>query len=144
VITTQIYASGYSVTLTSGVLPTAHGIDQHGRFYPGVINDSADRMTILLQQVLEVVSRCLQVSINDTPIPVGRLGDGEAWRWALSAVKLSRWPMTALHRILPAPAQLALIYKEASLAAQKQAEAALALADRRRIRQKPLLAPPSI
>jgi hypothetical protein len=65
VTTTATYATGYLVTLTSQVQnlqPVT--IPNQGGFYPKVINDALDRLTVMVQQVAEKAGRALTLPIS--------------------------------------------------------------------------------
>lgn len=58
-------ATGYTLTITSNLdylQPT--DLTNLGGFYPRVINDALDRLTIFVQQLAEILSRCLKLSIS--------------------------------------------------------------------------------
>ncbi|MDD5176257.1 MAG: hypothetical protein PHQ05_07550 [Sterolibacterium sp.] len=60
--------SGFLLTLTSGVQalqPT--DLTNQGGFYPKVINAALDRLTILVQQLAEAVSRSVKTAISTPP-----------------------------------------------------------------------------
>lgn len=59
-------ASDYLLTITSSV-PNLQTLDltNQGGFYPRVINAAFDRITIMVQQVVEVVGRTLKFPISD-------------------------------------------------------------------------------
>ena len=59
-------ASGYTITISSdldALQPT--NLTNQGGFYPTVINDSLDRLTIISQQIKEKVDRSLRFPISD-------------------------------------------------------------------------------
>ncbi|MGL4668601.1 MAG: hypothetical protein ACRCWR_11830, partial [Saezia sp.] len=59
-----------SITLTSGMAylqPTK--LTNHGGFYPTVLNDSLDRLTIFVQQLEEQVDRSVKVNISSSDKP---------------------------------------------------------------------------
>lgn len=59
--------AGYKVTVGSSVPATqGQSIPNMGGFYPKVVEDGLDRTTILLQQLLEQVSRTVQFAFSDT------------------------------------------------------------------------------
>jgi hypothetical protein len=61
------YASGYSITLISGVAQTQPMVlTNTGGFYPPVINDATDRNTILIQQLAERLDRAIIAPVNQT------------------------------------------------------------------------------
>lgn len=63
-------ASGYTLTITSNVpLTQATDLTNQGGFYPRVITNALDRLTILCQQLYDAVSRSLKVSVS-TPAGV--------------------------------------------------------------------------
>lgn len=62
---TSAPATGYLVTLTSTVAnlqPTT--LTNNGGFYPSVINDALDRLTILVQQLAQQVTRAAKIPIS--------------------------------------------------------------------------------
>lgn len=62
---TTVPAAGYLVTITSQVQnlqPVT--LTNQGGFYPKVINDAFDRLTILVQQAVETISRSLRMAIS--------------------------------------------------------------------------------
>ena len=66
VTTTATYAGGNLITLTSkleNLQPVT--LTNQGGFYPKVINNALDRLTIMVQQVVEVVGRTLKFPISD-------------------------------------------------------------------------------
>ena len=70
VTTTAAYATGYTLTLTSrlqNLQPVT--LTNNGGFYPTVINNALDRLTILVQQLAEQVSRAVKVSISSATAP---------------------------------------------------------------------------
>lgn len=70
VTTTATYATGYKVTLTSQVQnlqPVT--LTNQGGFYPRVINTALDRLTILVQQVVEQVGRAVKTPISSGQDP---------------------------------------------------------------------------
>ena len=70
VTTTAAYATGYTLTLTSGLQnlqPVT--LTNNGGFYPTVIKNALDRLTILVQQLAEQVSRAVKVSISSATAP---------------------------------------------------------------------------
>lgn len=82
------YAAGYKITLTSqlqNLQPVV--LTNQGGFYPKVINDALDRLTILVQQLAEKLGRSLSLPISNNgvsatlPAPspgqmIGWSGDG--------------------------------------------------------------------
>lgn len=67
VTTTATYATGYKITLTSQVQnlqPVT--LTNQGGFYPKVINDALDRLTIMAQQLAEQVGRAVKTSISSS------------------------------------------------------------------------------
>lgn len=67
VTTTATYATGYKVTLTSQVQnlqPVT--LTNQGGFYPQVINNALDRLTIMAQQLAEQVGRAVKTSISSS------------------------------------------------------------------------------
>lgn len=76
VTTTATYATGYKITLTSQVQnlqPVT--LTNQGGFYPQVINNALDRLTIMVQQVSEQVSRAVKTSISSSSTPDQLLSD---------------------------------------------------------------------
>lgn len=70
ITTTATYATGYLVTLTSAV-QNLQSVDltNQGGFYPKVINTALDRITVMVQQVAEQVSRAVKVGISSATSP---------------------------------------------------------------------------
>lgn len=79
-----VLATGYTLTITSS-LQYLQPIDltNQGGFYPRVITNALDRLTILCQQLYDAVSRSLKVSVSTppgfkselpAPVPYGLLG----------------------------------------------------------------------
>lgn len=63
-------ATGYYTTLTSKVQNLqAVTITNLGGFYPKILNDALDRLTIMVQQVAEQVSRAVKVGISSSSTP---------------------------------------------------------------------------
>lgn len=61
-------ASGYSLTISSSLdylQPT--DLTNNGGFFPKVINDALDRLTIMVQQVVEQLGRSLKLAISVPP-----------------------------------------------------------------------------
>lgn len=76
VTTTATYATGYKITLTSQVQnlqPVT--LTNQGGFYPQVINNALDRLTIMAQQLAEQVSRAVKTSISSSSTPDQLLSD---------------------------------------------------------------------
>lgn len=76
VTTTATYATGYKITLTSQVQnlqPVT--LTNQGGFYPKVINDALDRLTIMAQQLAEQVGRAVKTSISSSSTPDQLLSD---------------------------------------------------------------------
>lgn len=70
VTTTSAPASGFLITLTSQVSATqSTDLTNQGGFYPNVINTALDKMTILVQQLKEQVSRAVKVNISSSITP---------------------------------------------------------------------------
>lgn len=70
VTTVATYATGYLITLTSQVQnlqPVT--LTNQGGFYPKVINTALDRLTILVQQVVEQVGRAVKTPISSGLTP---------------------------------------------------------------------------
>lgn len=76
-ITTVVaYPLGETITLTSMVAeeqPVV--ITNAGGFYPQVINNALDRLTILVQQVMEQVGRAVKVNISSSTDPDALIND---------------------------------------------------------------------
>lgn len=72
-------ATGYLLTITSSV-PNLQPLDitNQGGFYPKVINNALDRLTILLQQVAEQVGRAVKTNISSAQTPDEMLADIDA------------------------------------------------------------------
>lgn len=76
VTTTATYATGYLVTLTSQVQALQPvTLTNQGGFYPKIINDALDRLTIMAQQLAEQVSRAVKTSISSSSTPDQLLSD---------------------------------------------------------------------
>lgn len=59
--------AGYLVTIASAVAPTqGSSIPNNGGFYPKVIEQALDKLTILAQQTAEVVSRSVRFALSDS------------------------------------------------------------------------------
>lgn len=70
VITVTAPASGILITLSSAVAELQPVVlTNNGGFYPSVINDALDRLTILTQQISEQVNRAVKVSISSSTNP---------------------------------------------------------------------------
>lgn len=69
-------ATGYLLTITSRV-PNLQPLNltNQGAFYPKVINDALDRLTILVQQVAEQVGRAIKVNISSSLSPSQLIAD---------------------------------------------------------------------
>lgn len=67
---TQALAVGYVMTLTSA-MPAVQPMEftNQGGFYPRVLNDAFDRLTILVQQLEERVGRAMLGSVNAQNTP---------------------------------------------------------------------------
>ena len=63
--------TGTSLTLTSAVAPT-QGTDltNQGGFYPAVITNALDKLTVLVQQNVEKLARAFTLPLSDTTSPV--------------------------------------------------------------------------
>jgi hypothetical protein len=76
VTTTVAYATGYKITLTSQVQnlqPVT--LTNQGGFYPKIINDALDRLTILAQQLAEQIERAVKTGISSSSTPDQLLSD---------------------------------------------------------------------
>jgi hypothetical protein len=73
VTTLLVYVAGFTITLTSGVLATQSVVlTNTGGFYPDVLNNEFDRLTILVQQLAELETRQITVPVSDPiiqPLP---------------------------------------------------------------------------
>ncbi len=77
-------ASSYTITITSAVAQTQPVVlTNNGGFYPTVINNALDRLTILIQQLAEGLSRSLKISLSSStaisttlPVPVANKAIG--------------------------------------------------------------------
>lgn len=70
ITTTATHATGYKVTITTEVPATQEvTIPNGGAFYPAVLNEALDRLTVLVQQVQEQVSRCIKTAISSDASP---------------------------------------------------------------------------
>lgn len=66
VVFTTAPTSGYLITVTSDVANTQEtNLTNGGGFYPTVINDALDKLTILVQQLLRDVGRSIKFPISD-------------------------------------------------------------------------------
>jgi len=60
-------ATGFTLTITSNVAALQSMVlTNNGGFYPSVINDAFDKITIIAQQLIESVSRSLKLPISST------------------------------------------------------------------------------
>ena len=79
-------ASGHTLTITSDLEPLQSvDLTNQGGFYPRVINDALDKLTILCQQAIFADSKTLQLpsgSVASTAFPIP--GAGKFLRWNLS------------------------------------------------------------
>lgn len=76
ITTVATYLLGETITLTSKVAeeqPVV--ITNMGGFYPQVINNALDRLTILVQQVMEQVGRAVKVNISSSTDPDALIND---------------------------------------------------------------------
>lgn len=81
---TAALADTYTLTLTSAVPDTQPAVFTNlGGFFPAVLNNALDRLTILVQQLKETVSRSLKLAVSTptgfdatlpAPVPYGVLG----------------------------------------------------------------------
>jgi len=70
VSTVSVPASGILITLSSSVpLLQPVVLTNNGGFYPSVINDALDRLTILVQQIAETITRSVTTNISSTQTP---------------------------------------------------------------------------
>jgi hypothetical protein len=85
-------ASSYLLTLTSAV-PQLQPVvlTNNGGFYPSVINDALDRLTIFAQQILEKVNRTLSLPVSvsgvSTTLPVPVSNHVIAWNAAATGLQ---------------------------------------------------------
>jgi hypothetical protein len=90
-------AAGYFLTLTSGLdalQPTV--LTNSGGFYPDVLNDSLDRLTILTQQLRETVSRAIVSPVAENTgatLPSASARAGKL-AWFDAAGRLAGWEDT--------------------------------------------------
>lgn len=72
-------ASGYLLTITSSI-PALQAVDftNQGGFYPNVLNTALDKLTILMQQAYEQLSRAFIVDISSSKTPDEFVSDLEA------------------------------------------------------------------
>ena len=76
VTATTAPAVGYLITITSQVQNLQPvSLTNQGAFYPKVINDAFDRLTILVQQVAEQVGRAVKVDISSSLSPSQLIAD---------------------------------------------------------------------
>lgn len=68
--------SGWKLTITSGV-PSLQAVEltNSGGFYPDVINNALDRLTVLVQQVAEETERAVKVQISSSTAPDALIAD---------------------------------------------------------------------
>ncbi|CAB5162141.1 hypothetical protein UFOVP152_7 [uncultured Caudovirales phage] len=67
ITTLATYAAGYTITLTSNVQSVQPVVlTNGGGFYPDVLNDAFDRLTILAQQLERDAGRSLKVPVGET------------------------------------------------------------------------------
>lgn len=75
VFTTSAFASGFKVTVTSKLQELQPvTVTNNGGFYPRVINDALDRLTILIQQAMEQLGRSVKVPISSSTLPDQLIG----------------------------------------------------------------------
>jgi len=75
--TTPLAVSSVLVITSSVELLQPVDLTNQGGFYPSVINDEFDRLTIITQQLQEQLGRSLQVSLTSGVIPTDYLGECE-------------------------------------------------------------------
>ena len=76
ITTTATHATGYKVTITTEVSATQEvTIPNGGDFYPGVLNDALDRLTVLVQQLQEQISRAVKTNISSSSTPDQLMAD---------------------------------------------------------------------
>lgn len=65
----SVLSSGYKLTLTSNVAALqSTDLTNQGGFYPAVITNALDRLTILVQQILNGLGRSLKFPISDSAV----------------------------------------------------------------------------
>lgn len=103
-LTAGALASGYNVTITSSLQylqPT--DLTNQGGFYPSVITNALDRLTIFCQQLYDAVSRSLKVSVS-TPAGVSTTlpppAANKLIAWNATADNLQNMDPTALATIV--------------------------------------------
>jgi hypothetical protein len=120
-------ASSYLLTITSSV-PNLQALDltNQGGFYPRVINAALDRLTILVQQVAEQVSRAVKVNISSGISPdalVASLNANAAAAIASAASAAASEANAAASETAAATSETNAAASEASAAASKTAAA---------------------
>lgn len=86
-------ATGYALTITSNILPLQQtDLTNQGGFYPSVINNALDKLTVLIQQALERLDRALSVPLSsdtglDTELPPPIANHFLAWNDAADGLQ---------------------------------------------------------
>lgn len=66
-----VLATGYKLTVTSSIIPLqATDLTNQGGFYPKVITNALDKLTILIQQLLNGLGRSIKLPISDSAMNV--------------------------------------------------------------------------
>lgn len=91
---TDPLAVGVQLVITSDVEPTQDTVlTNQGGFYPAVLNDVHDKLTILIQQATEAIDRSLRLSITSDADPtITPLADG-LLRWNDDATAIDTVPL---------------------------------------------------
>jgi hypothetical protein len=99
---TAALTNGYLLTITSAVpslQPVA--LTNNGGFYPVVINDELDRLTIIIQQALEQIGRSVRVPISSSTNPDALISQltADAASAAASAAAAANSAYAAAHTV---------------------------------------------
>lgn len=91
---TEPLPAGHKMTIISAMPVTQPAVfTNQGGFYPSVINNALDRLTIYVQQLEEILSRCMVGSVNSSsglpplPVPVGQ----HFLRWSSDGTKIENY-----------------------------------------------------
>lgn len=87
---TSALPSGYALTITSALdYLQATVFSNLGGFYPAVLNDALDRLTIFCQQLAEEMSRAAKIPLTLSGVPtIPAPGAGKFLRWNLAGTDL--------------------------------------------------------
>lgn len=134
------YASGNLITLTSQVQNLQSVmLTNQGGFYPKVINDALDRLTILVQQIAEKLGRSLSLPISSSGVSstLPNPQAGSMLGWSGDGTALTNY--TGLSST-PVSAPMTPVVQAASLAAARTALGAAGISDTNTLTNKTLLA----